>query len=276
MFIAGWWLYDLQNQWRWLVEYHYGWLAALLAAYLAWERWETRPLDDHPVPRWKSALLVVVGAPLVLVAELYKQAVASTPASSFTLSIGCTLFLLANVLCLRGPSTARHFLFPLLFLFVAVPLPKVIWNPIVLSLQQLIASLNVQTLNLLGIPAVQQASVIRLGNCLVGVDEACSGVRSLQASLMAGLFIGALAVSRRSLRWFLVGAGMLLALFGNYLRSLFLALAAYRGGAEGVTGVHDVAGWGILIFTAAGLAGAAWLAMRWEKEVGQLAPPAGG
>jgi hypothetical protein len=41
---------------------------------------------------------------------------------------------------------------------VAVPIPKILWNPIVLGLQNFITMLNVETLKLIGIPAIQQAN----------------------------------------------------------------------------------------------------------------------
>ena len=44
----------------------------------------------------------------------------------------------------------------------------------------------------LTIPAVQHGNVIEVKIGLVGVDEACSGVRSLQATLMVSVFFGEL------------------------------------------------------------------------------------
>jgi exosortase len=263
--IIGWWIYDLQFQWRELVDYQYGWLVAIMAAYLAWERWPTRPRTDRPVKPWIGLSVALLGAPFVLLAELYKQSVANTQLASFTLSVGCTLFSIAVLLLAFGRATTRHFRFPLLFIYVAVPLPGVIWNPIVLSLQELITSLNVATLQLVGIPAVQQVSIILLPNCSVGVDEACSGVRSLQSSIMAALFIGDLTLRRAWVKWALLVAGIGLAVAGNYLRSLYLTLTAYHHGLDAIKAVHDVAGWSILAGTAAGLIALSWAASRFEQ-----------
>ncbi len=275
--ILGWWLYDLQSQWSALVEYQYGWLVAMLAAYLVWDRWPDKPRRDQPAPLWLFGLLVVLGTPFVLIAEFYKQAIFNSPAASFTLSIGCTLFLVANLLYGRGRATTRHLLFPLLFFYLAVPLPQIIWNPIVSGLQKIITKLDVETLNLLGIPAVQEAHTILLPQQgEVGIDEACSGVRSLQSSLMAALFLGALLFKSRSIRCGLLITGLLLALLGNYLRSLYLSLVVYYHGIEAVHQIHDTAGWSILIFTFAGLILAVWLARWMEKTSASLAPAKSG
>ncbi len=264
-FILGWWLYDLQFQWRALIEYQYGWIVVLLVGYLVWERWSTIPRDDGPVSLWLCTILVLAGTPFVLVAELYKQAIANTPAASFCLSIGCTFYLAANILYLHGWKTLRHFLVLLAMIFLAVPLPGILWNPIVLSLQRLITFLNVETLNLLGIPAIQQANVIRLPNCVVGVDEACSGVRSLQSSIMAGLFVGNLMFKKFSSQILFLVMGIALALTGNFLRSLFLSITAHRQGIEALKSFHDTAGWSIFFFSVTGLVIVAWLVGKMEK-----------
>lgn len=263
--ITGWWLYDLQVHWRSLVDYHYGWVVVLLVGFLVSERWPTRPMDERPASLWAVIALALAGTPFVLIAELYKHAVAPTPSSSFCLSIGCTLFITAFIVHLRGWSTWRHFAFPLLFLFVAVPIPKLLWNPVVLGLQSLIAALNVETLNLVGIPAQQSGNVIRLPRCLVGVDEACSGVRSLQSSIMVALFVGDLILRRWPARLAFLIIGIGLAITGNFLRSFYLSLTAHRYGPSALEGVHDTAGWTILAFTGVGLAIAGWVMIRVQK-----------
>jgi exosortase len=271
--IALWWLYDLQVQWRARPEYQYGWLVVLLAVYLASERWPAAPPADSRSPRWIPALLVALGTPLILLAELYKQAIAHTPAASFSLSLACVLFLGANLVFLRGWPTLRHFLFPILFMFVAVPIPNILWNPVVLGLQDMITSLNVEALKILGVPAVQQGNVIRLPTCAVGVDEACSGVRSLQSSLMVALFVGDLVLRRFWPRLAFLLAGIVLALTGNFLRSLYLSLTAHRYGLEALDRAHDTAGWTILVFTGAGLALAAWGFTRLQHALRQPSCP---
>lgn len=269
--IAAWWIRDLSHQWSSLVDYHYGWILLMLTGFLIWERWPTRPTDDRPVRGFWPLLLGLAGLPLVVVAELYRIGVARSPSSSMALSLGCTLFLCANLLLLRGPKTLRHFAFPLLFFYLAVPLPKIIWNPVVFSLQSLVTTLNVETLNLMGIPAERRAHLIQLPNCVVGVDEACSGIRSLQSSLMAALFVGDLTLRRGGGKALFLMAGIGLAMAGNFFRSLYLSLTAYREGPEALKAVHDSAGWSVLVFTAGGVILLAWALTRMEQRVNK--PP---
>lgn len=264
--VLAWWVLDLQVQWRSMVEYQYGWLVLMLSAYLTWECWASRPKEDRPSSLKLCGTLALAGMPLVLMAELVKNSLASSPTTSFILSIGCCLFLMANVLYLHGPATLRHFLFPLLFLFVAVPLPPSLWRPILLSLKMMITHLDVQALNLLGIPAVPMENVIQLPRCTVGVEDACSGIRSLQSSIMAGLFLGHIMLKRFSLRCVALLAGVGLALVGNFFRSLYLAVQAANHGPDAIKAAHDPAGWSILVFTTVGLMVFVWGLERLEKK----------
>jgi len=262
--VCAWWVNDLRHQWASLVEYHFGWIVVMLAGYLVWERWPTRPLQDEPASFGPNLLMAAAGSICVAIGELYRIGIARTPSSSMALSIGCALFVAALVRGLHGQRTLRHFLFPLLFFFIAVPIPKSLWNPIVLGLQTFVAILNVEALGLLGIPAERHAHVIQLPNATVGVDEACSGVRSLQSSIMVALFIGDLTLRRTGWKIFFALGGITLAIAGNFARSLYLSTTAYRHGTDALKAIHDAAGWSVLAFTACGLVLLAVLVGRLE------------
>jgi exosortase len=263
-FIVFWWVRDLSFQWSGNPEFHHGWLVAALTGFLIWERLESLPSDDTPSKSHWPLGLGLLGFPLVTVAELYRIGVARSPAQCMCLSVGCSLFLIGNILLLRGPRTLRHFAFPFLFFFLAVPIPKILWNPIVFTLQSWVSILDVELLNLSGIPAARQAHVILLPNGAVGVDEACSGIRSLQSSLMAALFIADLVLHRLSAKiaFFFLGIG--LAIIGNLIRSYTLSVLAYRHGIDILERWHDTAGWSILGFTSVGVMALAWLLSRLE------------
>ena len=62
-------------------------------------------------------------------------------------------------------------------------------------------------------------------------------------------------------------ASLLLAIAGNYLRSLYLSLTAHRSGLEALEGVHDAAGWTVLLGTVVGLGALACLVKSVEARV---------
>lgn len=267
--VVVWWIWDLHVHWETQVEFQHGWLVVPLAGYLAWERLPSCPPSQPASSVRGPVVLALFSAPLVLVAELYKYAVASTPSSSFILSLGCCGFVMAILWLQHGGSVARRMVFPLLFMFVAVPIPMPLWNPVVLGLQGFITTLNVETLNLLGIPAQRSGNLIHLPRGTVGVDEACSGIRSLQSSIMAALFIADLTLKHSGAKAFFFVAGIGLAVVGNFGRSLFLSLTAASKGVQAVDTVHDTAGWSVLIFTAGGIALLAWWVARAERRLAE-------
>ena len=127
-----------------------------------------------------------------------------------------------------GTAWLRQFAFPIAFIFVAVPWPSAIEQPIVQGLMRAVAGAAAETVSLFGVPAEVQGNLIRLPSGVVGVNEACSGVRSLQTSIMIGLLFGELKRLTVSRRIILVGIAIAIALFANFLRALFLVSIAAR------------------------------------------------
>jgi len=236
-----------------------------LCAYLIWEAWETRP---EPTWRWPFGgfLLAVLGCGTLAITQLYQAAYGLTPASMCGLALGAMLVIVSNLSCVFGWPGVRHFAFGFAFILFSIPVPSLIYSPIVLGLQSRVAAINVEVLNLIGIAAEQTGSLIRLPGGTVGVDEACSGIRSLQSTVMATLFIGHLTLRIRSLRCALLVVGMTLAILGNVLRSLLLSYTANAQGLSAIEKFHDAAGWSILIFTAVGVAAVAALLGKAEKK----------
>jgi len=70
---------------------------------------------------------------------------------------------------------------------------------------------------------------------VLGVEEACSGVRSLQSGMMVSLFFGEILRLVPGRRMLLVGAAFGAALAGNVIRSSFLAAMASRQGIAEVS-----------------------------------------
>ena len=108
-------------------------------------------------------------------------------------------------------------------------------------------------LHLLGIPARQHGNIIELTRATVGVEEACSGIRSLLSCLYAGFFFAAWQVRTVAGRVLLIGLAPLLAIGMNFVRSFSLTLMAYAGvNIEGFW--HDATGYAVLAVAAVVLA----------------------
>jgi len=258
----------LRARWFWNhnPELQFGWIVLVLWAYLLCEAWSHRPAPRFQWT-WRGAMLTLFGLGMLFFAQLYRTAFGVTTEGMSALGVGAMSFIAGNFKYVFGWDGLRRFAFVFAFFCVALPVPETIYYPFVNGLQSKVAALNVELLNLLGVPAERLGNAIRLPACVVGIDEACSGIRSLQSTVMATLFIGYLTLRKRSLQAALFGLGLLLAMGGNLLRSLFLSYTAHAKGPKAIESYHDAAGWSILAFTAAGVAAAAWWLGRWEKAL---------
>ena len=263
----------LRARWFWNhnPELQFGWVVLVLWAYLFYEAWNHRPPLRFQWT-WSGALLTLFGLGTLFFAQLYQAAFGVTTEGMSALGVGAMAFIAGNFEYVFGWDGLRRFAFVFAFFCLALPVPETIYYPFVNGLQAKVAALNVELLNLFGVPAERLGNAIRLPACVVGIDEACSGIRSLQSTVMATLFLGHLTLRKRSLQVALFGVGLVLAMGGNLLRSLFLSYTAYANGPKSIDSYHDAAGWSILAFTAVGVAAAAWGLSRWEQAL--VRPPA--
>jgi exosortase len=270
----------------WLHWSAVGMVGLFAASYcvLAWRNWQNNPDLTHGfITPFASAFLfwqcrrgtlrwLHPGAPRMLLtaaallASWLALAVTGLLAASlewshsvvnFTLAGSLCLFLGA-VLCLLAAKEVRAL--PLNWISLAAiglwllsaPLPPGAYARLTLQLQGMVTTFVLQSLHLLGIPASQQGNIIQLAATSVGVEDACSGIRSLLSCTYAGLFFSAWLVHRPGRRATLLLLAPLLAVGMNFLRSLTLTLLANSG--VSITGFwHDATGYAILGFTSVGL-----------------------
>jgi exosortase len=264
MWIGFAWLIS-KVRWFWKKpEMQFGWIVLLLVTFLIWDNWAKRPGAVFRV-RWPLFAFGLMGCGLLFVVQIYHAAFGMMPALIMGLALAVYCVTAANIHYVYGWRGLRFFAFPLLFFLIALPMPTFLYSPIVNGLQHKVASVNVEVLNILGIPAQRLGSVIQLPNGTVGVDEACSGIRSLQSTVMATLFVGYLTLKSRGLQVALFACGIGLAILGNLGRSLYLSLTANAKGVQAIDKVHDSAGWSILVFTAVGVVILSWVFGKWEK-----------
>jgi exosortase len=166
---------------------------------------------------------------------------------------------LAMVALLAGWRWARHFAFPICFTAIAVPWLSALESALIQNLTKCCAAIAVEALSLAGIAAVRHGNLIEVATGVVGVEEACSGVRGLQTSLMVSLVLGELLRFPVLRRFVLVFAGIVVALFLNLVRAVGLSAIAANRGLSAVDQWHDAAGFIEYGAILALLVGFAWI-----------------
>jgi exosortase/archaeosortase family protein len=127
-------------------------------------------------------------------------------------------------------------------MLVAVPWPSLVEEPLIQALTRVTAGLTSEALNLLGRPAVSHGNLVEVGPGVVGIDEACCGIRSFQAAMMLALFFGGLYRLCVIRQLWLVLAGFALAFGFNVMRTTLLASVAATKGMAATNAWHDPAG----------------------------------
>jgi exosortase len=144
---------------------------------------------------------------------------------------------------------------------LCAPIPPGTYSRLTLSLQLSVSEHVLAALHFVGVAASRNGNIIELANTSVGVEEACSGVRSLISCVFAGGFFAATLVHRAWARALIILLAAPLALVMNFVRSLTLTLLANRG--VDISGTwHDATGFAVLGVTAAILGGLALLLER--------------
>lgn len=233
-----------QQRLEWAVNptYGYGWAVPFLAGYLFWERWQRRPVARAPVGGrlWLivPALLLLAYLPLRVIQEANPDwvkinwSIAGVPA---LLSLGI-------VFLIGGWRYAVFFVFPILFCFTALPWPVWMEEYLVQTLMRWNASVSAELLTLAGYPALAKGNLIQIGATWVNVEEACSGIRSLQTAFMVSLFFGEYYRLRLPARAGLMLASFAVAFIFNLGRTILLTYICGTAGNAAMERWHDTVG----------------------------------
>ncbi|MBC8041325.1 MAG: exosortase/archaeosortase family protein [Opitutaceae bacterium] len=246
LLVVLWLLIFNQQRLEWSVNviYAYGWAVPAMAVFLLWERRRTRPVSRPPSRAFALAGLAVAAALLVayLPVRVIQEANPDWVKINWSLAalgvgVAWLVFALAG-----GARQALHFTFPLLFCFTALPWPVWLDNWLVQSLMRGNATVCAELLTWMGTPALAEGNLIQVAERWVNVEEACSGIRSLQTAFMMSLFLGELHRLTVLRRLGLVAASFGVAFLLNIGRTLLLTRLTVSSDEALVDRWHDPVG----------------------------------
>jgi len=209
--------------------YSHGFLVPLVSAFFFWRKREVfAPENRHP----SSLGLVVLAVSLVgfLAAQIWQAHHVSAMAFILLLA-GLALYFL-------GKEATLRLAFPLAFLLFMVPLPFI--NRLSPTLEAFTASLSTSVVSLLGIPAVNQGSQIRLPDSSFVVGAACSGLNSTVALATLVVIFVYIVEGTNLAKAVLLAMAVPIALAANLFRvSSLLVIAHFFGAEAGMKYFHD-------------------------------------
>ncbi len=152
------------------------------------------------------------------------------------------------------------FLFPALVWLISAPMVMYLDSDVKLILMQWVSIIVFHVFDFLGMSIQREGNTLILPQGVVGVADACSGVRSLTGCIFAGSFLAAVFLNKFWKKVLLLTAAIVLAFVMNIFRSLFLTGWAYAYGSQaidekvltfiagGIT-LHDLTGYAVLGLT---------------------------
>ena len=298
--MVGFALYTAWDQLFWWgnrEDYSFGYLVPVFAAYVLYERWPTirsylfrGAAPGEPVPaaevrdvkvqvlEWVAIAAFTSSLLLFGIGALLRAATGPQNPASLAIAASLGGLVLSGVFIFTKETVDGHpmplkhrlalvalFLFPALIWLISAPLVSVAETKVRVFLLTKVTIIVFNLFDFLGYELEREGNVLILPKGQVGVEEACSGIRSLTACLFAGSFLASIFLDRFWKKTLLVGAAMFFAVLTNLFRSMFLTLWAYNHGSDAIDehwvlpiigdigSVHDVTGMAILIVTCIGL-----------------------
>ncbi len=234
--------------------YAHGMMIIPLALFLAWTRRQELARVEPQLWAWGLLWIAVAGVAWVLARSVDVKTV-----QHFAL----VAMLPGLVLTLLGPRVAWILVFPLAYLFFAVPFGDFI----VPTLMDHTAWFTIQLLKLSGVPVYSDGYYISIPAASFVVIEACSGVRYLIASLALGLVYAYLSYHSVWRRVAFMALAIVFPIIANGLRAYSIVMVAHVTDGAVILGYgHIVVGW---VFFGVVMLLMFWLgSLWWDKDPG--------
>ena len=139
---------------------------------------------------------------------------------------GFVLWLIGGFIGFFGAHAFKKAMFPLLFLFFAVPVPAIVLDRVTIFLQTMSAGVVDALFRIIGIPYLRHGMIFELPEVTIKVAEQCSGIRSSLALIVATTAAGYVFLETGWRRFIAVLAIIPITIFKNALRIATLTLMA--------------------------------------------------
>ena len=222
---------------RWWTDpdYSHGFFVPLFSLIFLWEKRASFTADGLR-SSW-------AGLPVMLLAAVLR-ALGHLLLSPYLGYVSLLVMLGGLVLLCCGKRVVRQAWFPMSFLVLMLPLPRLVYESVALPLQQFSAIFASAVLEGLRVPVLREGNVIHFAGKTLEVVQACSGIRLLTG--FAAMSIVVAHLQRKPLwhKGVLVASTIPVAVAANALRVTGTGILYYtsgRGSAEGF--FHTFSGW---------------------------------
>jgi exosortase len=242
--IASWAVLVTQTRHHWGGEsyYNFGWFVPLMALWLLWKNLTGLPASSSSI-RPLHLFIAIISMILVLPFHALSEVNPFWRLPLWIQACGVAVFCLTVTYGHYGKKGILAALFPLLFASTMIPWPYRMEVAIVQSLTKVVVKFAQDGLHFIGYPVELAGNTFVLGELTIGVSEACSGIRSLQALFMVTLFLGSLFGQGWIRRLAAVLILPVIVIIVNTCRAIFLSIQVIENGDLAYEEWHDPAGY---------------------------------
>ena len=239
--VAAYWptLVSMAHTWDTSNTYAHGWLIAPISLYFLYQARGHLAAAPQSLCWWALLPIGAGGAAWALATLAEIQVVQQL--AVVTLAVGVVLFLM-------GWRWSVVALFPLAFLYLAVPLG----DGLVPHMIDLTADFVVAALRVSGIPVYRDGTYFVIPSGSWSVVSGCSGMRYLMATVTVGILFAHLNYRSFWRKLVFVALAVIVAFVANWLRAYGIVMIAHLSDMKLALGVdHYIYGWvffGIIIF----------------------------
>ncbi len=243
-------VWSMAQIWSRSETFAHGYLILPISLWLVWRKREALALVT-PHSEWRGLLLLFLLGFAWLLARIADVQVVQQLA--FVAMLPTLVFT-----CLGWP-VVRVILFPLLFLFFAVPMGEAL----IPSLMDFTALFTVMALRLTGLPVYWEGHYFSIPSGNWSVVEACSGVRYLIASVTIGSLYAYLTYRSYWRRAIFIGLALLVPILANGMRAYMIVMIGHLSDMKLAQGVdHFIYGW---LFFGMVMLLLFWIGSRWSE-----------
>lgn len=239
-------------------NYSHGFLVPFVSGYFFWISRE-KILATEVKPATWGLLVVVLGLLQLLAGSLATE--------YFTQRSSMIVITAGTVIYSMGWQVFIAMRLPLLYLFLMVPIPAIVYDTMTMPLKLFVAKLSVKGLIVLGYPVMREGNIIVLPNVTLEVADACSGLRSLMSLIALSVAFAYLFQKKAWKRWLLILSALPVAVLTNVMRVFVTGILAKHYGRAAAEGFfHEFAGFVVFFVAMAIMALLATLLKIGEKR----------
>ncbi len=148
------------------------------------------------------------------------------PGSYSACALGLVLVTISGFALAFGRQALQRARFPLMFLFLFIPLPEAFLNKVVYFLQRGSAEIAALLFSMTGLPVLREGFIFRLPRFSIEVAKECSGIRSSIALLVLAILVGHFFLRKFWKQVLFILAGIVVMIVKNGIRIVTLTLLA--------------------------------------------------